>query len=115
VQGVGETFQGFTSPERSGGGTSLEHKREPRIQNSQRKQRSRPLILREIFQGEGRKRKLRRELQLLLGQLDRRRSGPLSSCPGSSRKAQRNKNSYGPSDLVQGADSHRIQEKVHEV
>jgi hypothetical protein len=60
-------------------------------------------------------RKLRKELQLSLDQLDRRISRLLSSCPGSSRKAQQKKNRSGPSDLAWIGDSHRIQEELHEV
>jgi hypothetical protein len=55
----------FHSRQISGGETSLEYRRESRIQDSQQRQRQRPFGARNLPRGR-KKRKLRRELQLLL-------------------------------------------------
>jgi hypothetical protein len=98
----------------SGGTTSLEQAR-PKFTGFTEETKAEVFWSKKIFQVQEEEWKLRRELQLPLDQLERKRSGPLSLHPGSSRRRAHRIKRSGPSDLGAWTDSHRIQGKLHEV
>jgi hypothetical protein len=83
------------------------------LQDSQEEAKVEAFETLKIFQGERKSENSRGSIATIKSAREAR-SRPLNLRPGYRRREHRRKKSRS-SDLVQGADSHQIQEKVHEV